>query len=128
MGVMAIFQQLDRTVWATILFMQLESVGEVIATRTLFPEKDASRKVFVRMGKPQPLPHALGHDHYCPFQILGLGSEAVTYAAGVDAFQSLELCVKMIGAKLAFLNRKYDGQLSWECDDHGGLGFPLPEA
>lgn len=36
-------------------FMQLASVGEVIASRTLFLANDPNRKVFVRMGKPQPL-------------------------------------------------------------------------
>jgi hypothetical protein len=108
--------------------MQLESVGEVIAIRTLFLANDPSRKVLVKMGKPQPLPDALGDDHYCPFQITGLGSERVTYAAGVDAFQSLELGLNMISSKLAFLNREHNGQLRWECDEHGGLGFPIPEA
>jgi hypothetical protein len=108
--------------------MQLESVGEVIAIRTLFLANDPSRKVLVKMGKPQPLPDALGDDHYCPFQITGLGSERVTYAAGVDAFQSLELGLKMISSKLAFLNREQNGQLRWECDEHGGLGFPYLEA
>ncbi len=108
--------------------MELESIGEVIATRTLSLANDTSRKVLVRMGKPQPLPEALGDDHYCPFQIIGLGSERVKYAAGVDVFQSLELCLKMIGAYLAFLNRNHDGQLRWECDEQGGLGFPFPEA
>jgi hypothetical protein len=109
-------------------FMQLAGVGEIIASRTLFLANDPNRKIFVRMGKPQPLPDALGDDHYCPFQITGLGNERVTYAAGVDAFQSLELCLKMIDAKLAFLNREHGGQLRWECDEQGGLGFPLSEA
>ena len=107
--------------------MQLASVGEVIATRTFFLVSDPNSKVIVTMGKPQPLPDALGDDHYCPFQITGLGSERVTYAAGVDAFQSLELCMKMIGAKLAFLNEMHGGQLRWECDEQGGFGFPVPE-
>jgi hypothetical protein len=52
----------------------------------------------------------------------------VKYAAGADAFQSLELGLKMIGIELAFLNRKHNGQLRWECDEHGELGFPFPEA
>jgi len=37
-----------------------------------------------------------------------------------NAFQSLEL-LKMIGSKLAFLNREHNGQLRWEADEHGGL-------
>jgi hypothetical protein len=44
------------------------------------------------------------------------------------SFQALELALKMIGADLAFLNRKLDGQLRWESDANGDLGFPIPEA
>jgi hypothetical protein len=108
--------------------MKLVSIGEVIAIRALFLANDPSRKVVVKMGKPQPLPDALGDDHYCPYQISGAGTERIFYGAGVDAFQALELGLKMIGVDLAVLNRKLDGQLRWDCDEQGALGFPLPEA
>ncbi len=108
--------------------MQLDSVGDVIAIRELFLASDTSHKIVVKMGKPQPLPDALGDDHYCPIQIVGLGSEKVKYAAGVDPFQSLELGLRMIGIELAVLNREHNGQLRWECDEQGELGFPFPEA
>ena len=108
--------------------MKLESIGEVIAIRTLFLVNDPSRKMVVKMGKPRPLPDALGDDHYCPYQISGAGTERIFYGAGVDAFQALELGLKMIGVDLAVLNGKLDGQLRWECDEQGGLGFPFPEA
>jgi len=106
--------------------MQLDSVGDIIATRELFLANDTSHKIVAKMGKPQPLPDALGDDHYCPIQIVGLGSEQVKYAAGVDAFQSLELGLRMLGIELAVLNREHNGQLRWECDEHGDLGFPFP--
>jgi|SRR5271166_6181663 len=108
--------------------MKLENIGEVIAVRTLHLANDPSQKVLVKMGKPQPLPNALGDDHYCPYQISGAGCERIFYGAGVDEFQALELGLKMIGVDLAVLNRKLDGQLRWECDEQGALGFPLPEA
>jgi hypothetical protein len=108
--------------------MQLDNVGDVIATRGLFLADDPNHKIVVKMGKPQPFPEALGDDHYCPIHITGLGHEKVKYAAGVDAFQSLELGLKMIGIELAALNRKHNGQLRWEGDQHGDLGFPFPEA
>jgi hypothetical protein len=77
--------------WTTISCMKLESIGEVIAARTLFLANDPSQKVVVQMGKPQPLPDALGDAHYCPYQISGAGMEKIFYGAGVDAFQALEL-------------------------------------
>ncbi len=104
--------------------MQLDSVGDVIAVRKFSLANDPSREIVLKMGKPQPLPDALGDDHYCPFQIIGVGKEKVKYAAGVDAFQSIELVVRIIGAELASLNRELDGQLRWEGDEQGDLGFP----
>ncbi len=108
--------------------MKLDSVGVVIAARKLFLANDVGRKILVKMGRPEPLPDALGDDRYCRFQITGIGAERVRYAAGVDAFQSIELALKMIGAELAKLNKEHDGQLRWECDEHGDLGFPLTES
>jgi hypothetical protein len=108
--------------------MKLDSVGDVIATRKLFLTSNPSNKIVVMMGKPQPLPDALGDDHFCPIQIVGIGPETVKYAVGVDAFQSLELGFKKIGIELAYLNSKYSGQLRWEGDEHGDLGFAFPEA
>jgi hypothetical protein len=57
--------------------MKLKSIGEVIAIRTLSLANDPSRRVVVKMGKPQPLPDALGDDHYCPYQISGAGTERI---------------------------------------------------
>lgn len=111
--------------WATILGMKLESIGEVIAVRTLYLANDPNRKLVVKMGKPQPLPDSLGDAHFCPYQITENGTDKIFYGAGADAFQALELGLKMIGVDLAILNRKLDGQLRWECDEKGGLGFPV---
>lgn len=107
--------------------MRLDSVGDVIATRHLFIANEPNRQIVVRMGRPQPWANPHGEDYFCPFQIVGLGNEAVKYAAGVDAFQAVELGLRMIGIELAVLNRDVDGQLRWECDGHGDLGFPVPE-
>jgi hypothetical protein len=107
--------------------MRLDSVGNVIAVRKLSLANEASRSIVVKMGEPQPLPDATGDDRYCPFQITGVGSERVKYAAGVDAFQSIELALRMIGAELAKINREHDGHLQWEGNEHGDLGFPVDE-
>lgn len=105
--------------------MKLENIGEVIAVRTFYLARDPSQKVVVKMGQPQLLPDALGDAHFCPYQISGAGADKIFYGAGVDAFQAVELGLKMIGAELAAFNRRLDGQLRWECDEHGGLGFPV---
>lgn len=105
--------------------MKLENIGEQIAERELFLHNDPSAKVLVRMGKPQPFPDSSGY--YCPFQISGFGTERIFYGAGVDAFQAIELCFRIIGMKLAFISRDQGQQIRWECDEQGGWGFPFPE-
>jgi len=107
--------------------MRLDTVGEGIAVRRFSFANEPAQNIVVKMGKPQPLPEALGDDHFCPIQIIGAGSENVKYAAGVDAFQSIELAFKLIGTLLSVLNREHNGQFRWECDEDGNLGFPLPK-
>jgi hypothetical protein len=76
-------------------------------------------------GQTAATADARGDDHFCPYRISGAGADRILYGAGVDAFQAIELGLRMIGVDLAALNRKLDDQLRWECDEHGGLGFPI---
>jgi hypothetical protein len=48
----------------------------------------------------------------------------VKYLGGVDAFQALELALGLIAIELSALNKEHNGQLRWECGEHGDLGFP----
>lgn len=64
-------------------------------------------------------------DYYCPYQIAGVGSGKVKYAAGIDAFQAIQLAMQRIGTDLSVLNRECGGKLRWEGDEDGGLGFSI---
>ena len=68
--------------------MKLDSVGQVLCSRELALAD--GRTVSVVMGKPQRFPDG-NDDYFCPFQITGIGSEQVSYGAGVDAFQARNL-------------------------------------
>lgn len=103
--------------------MQLKDVGIQIATRAL---EAGGKKVTVVIGKPERFPDA--EDYYCPYQIVGIGSERVRYAGGVDAVQALQLALKMIGADLYTSPEAETKQLSWTGGDLGDLGFPVPDA
>ncbi len=108
--------------------MRLETVGDVIAVRKLRLLDDSGREIQVKLGKPQPSSDLPGvEEYFCPFQITGAGDEQVRYAAGVDAFQAIQLTLKLIGSELLRLNKKLDGNLHWECDESGGFGFPTFE-
>jgi hypothetical protein len=108
--------------------MQPDNIGDIIATRVLSKKDAPELKIVVKMGKPRPLANATGTDFYCPIQITGIGKEKVMPVAGVDAFQAIELGFKIIGARLAALNKEHGGQLRWEGSTNGGLGFPIPNA
>ena len=104
--------------------MRIDSLGEVIATRslTLLENQAPPTEVLVSLGKPQPTP---GHsDYYCPYQIKGAGSEKVKHSCGVDPFQALQLALSTLAVELEVLNKELGGRLRWECDDKGDLGFP----
>jgi hypothetical protein len=106
--------------------LKLDSVGPVIATRllSLVRDKKTTQEITVRLGQPKHMPDT--SDYYCPYQILGIGSEKIKYAAGIDAFQAIQLAMGRIGADLWALNQECSGQLRWEGDEHGDVGFPTP--
>ena len=99
-------------------------LGEVIAVRKFSHVGAPDREVVVRLGKPQRTPGE--PDFYCPYQILGLGSEDVHGICGVDAFQALQLTIEFIGLELERLSRLAGVRLCWEGDDSVSLGFPKP--
>src|SRR5687767_13547452 len=101
--------------------MELSDVGEVIAERRLTLEGDPASEVCVRIGKPVNFPDST--DYLAAYQITGIGSEKVKYAAGIDALQSLQLVLRMIGYDLKILNNSVNHGLRWEGDEHGFLGF-----
>ena len=109
----------------TMTVMNLDNLGDVIATRDLFVSDDPSRKVVVMMGKPQLWEG--GPDCLCPILIIGIGDEKIRSAAGVDAFQSIELAFKMIAIQLRTIRRAYGVTFCrWKGDDDPNVGFPNP--
>ena len=55
--------------------MQLASIGQLIAFRTLQLTGKNPTNVMISIGQPQKFPD--GEDYYCPFQITGIG-ETIT--------------------------------------------------
>jgi hypothetical protein len=105
--------------------MKLDSIGELIASRTLTIEADGnaiSEEVTVLLGKPQQWPDH--DDYFCPYQIKGAGDEKLRYMGGVDSFQALHLALSTLRVELEVLNKHLAGRLRWKCDDSGALGFP----
>jgi hypothetical protein len=106
--------------------MKLDDVGETIAMRKLSLLRDDGppSEVLALLGKPKQSP---GYpDYYCPYQIKGAGSETVRYMCGIDAFQALQLAIRSLGSELEVLNQRLGGNLRWEGDEMGWLGFPDP--
>jgi hypothetical protein len=107
--------------------MELSSVGDVIAERTLtlVQGQGPPSEIIVLLGKPQKLPdHS---DYYCPYQIKGSGPETVRHTCGVDRLQALQLALSTLAVDLELLNNKLGGGLRWNCgsDNSGDFGFPV---
>lgn len=104
--------------------MELENVGQIIATRII---KAENTTYVVNIGLPQQFPDST--DFYCPVRLdSGEHQGTVAYSAGIDAVQALQLTLKHVGGMLLRLNLKCGGKLRWDGDEHGDLGFPLPDA
>lgn len=104
--------------------MEFESVGEIIASRKLYviDEQGHKRPVSVFVGKPEP--GVDGSGYVCPFQIIGVGSQATYAAHGVDSIQAIQAAFVLLGANLHHLNEELAGRVFWEGGATGELGFP----
>ena len=102
--------------------MDFESIGEIIATRTLYLIDDDNNKrpVSVFVGKPQASPTSFGY--CCPYQIIGIGSQKTQTAVGRDSIHALQAALVLIAANLNNLNQEVGGKLTWEGERE--LGFP----
>src|SRR4026208_821544 len=87
-------------------------LGPVIAERQLRVAGRPESDVRVRLGTPRPFPDAPYGDYYCPYQIVGVGSEKVRWAGGVDAIQALELALHILPTELDALREQHPG-LGW---------------
>jgi hypothetical protein len=107
--------------------MYLHEIGEIIAERKYIIRRGSGEEsdAIVNIGKPQSFPDS--PDYYTPFQIKGFGSEKVMYCGGVDAVQSLQLAMRVIGAELQSRRNSLSDDMIWEGDENGDLGFPLSE-
>jgi hypothetical protein len=97
-------------------------LGSIVAERRLRIAGRPDCDVRVRLGTPQPFPDAAYGDYYCPYQIVGVGSEKVRYAGGVDAVQALELALHNLPTELDALRQDNPG-LGWANAPDGDYGF-----
>ena len=104
--------------------MDFESLGEIIATRTLHlvDEHGHQRPVSVFIGKPEPDEDS---GYKCCYQVIGIGSQETKLARGIDSIQALQSAMILAGASLHGLNLQVGGKLSWNGHSPGDLGFPL---
>jgi uncharacterized protein DUF6968 len=100
-------------------------LGQVIAERTLTfsaPDRPA-RTVIVKLGAPKQGPDR-PDDWFCPWQIIGIGSEQVMYTAGVDGFHTLQLVMDMIGVTLYYEAERAGMRMYWLDEADPDIGFP----
>lgn len=103
--------------------MHIDTLGKVIAERSFLINSPnmPDKEIRLKIGMPRRFPDS--SDYFVPFVILGLGSERIRYAAGVDAVQALQLVMPMIRTILEVANEKLDGNMFWAGDSDGTFGF-----
>lgn len=103
--------------------MEIDSLGEIIATRLLhlIDEHGDKRPVSVFIGKPEPEVDSSGYK--CPYQVIGIGSQKTHLAHGHDSIQALQAAMVLAGASLRHLNSEVGGRLVWNGSPTGELGF-----
>src|SRR5690606_13449287 len=89
--------------------------GPIVAER-LFELNGEAKAVRVRIRKPRRDPRT--GNHWCTFEVSGLGGARVFKVWGVDSLQALQLAIRAAGELL----READDKLTW-CGD-SALGFP----
>jgi hypothetical protein len=116
-----VFRESPRKAWEKQ--MEFDSLGEIVATRTLhlIDEKGHTRPVSVFIGKPEADEDA---GYRCCYQVIGIGSQETKLAWGSDSIQALHSAMVLAGDFLQHLNRELGGRISWNGDTTGDLGFP----
>ena len=105
--------------------MQLETVGEIIASRhfTLVRDGQPPVEVVILMGKTRGIPTLARLLLLLSNQ--RVRSRKVIVIGGVDAFQAMQLALKTIGVELDVINKGSGGRLEWVAGQEGDLGFPV---
>lgn len=102
-------------------------LGTIVAERRMRVTGHTELDVRVRIGMPRLFPDDPLQNYYCPYQIVGIGSEEVEYVSGGDAFKALELALCALPIELDSLRRCYPGLGYQDCAD-GDYGFSLVSA
>ena len=103
--------------------MNLSRIESPLGIRTLV--LDDHSEVTVIFGVPQPLSEN-ETEFFCPYQILGLGTDSIRYAIGMDALQAIEYTMQHVGINLYTSEEARSGRLSWQYGrKKGDLGFPV---
>lgn len=101
----------------------LIEIGDVIAERSFEVIRPDGTKHTATASLGKPKQKSDSESFYAPYMIEGLGSGKPFFAGGLDAFQALQLAMKMIGAELNAFKKKYNVEIVWEGDNSGGPGF-----
>src|SRR5260370_56237 len=103
--------------------MVIDDIGQVIAERILKRSVNGKdpKEVIIRLGRPQPFLEDSGF--YSPFGGVGLGEPKIRYAAGADAFQSLQLVLRMISVLLHYYRHEPSVEMFF-LEPGDDLGFP----
>lgn len=85
------------------------------------------QKVYLRFGKPRPVPEGPGY--YCVYSYEGLGdADRTRYMRGADSLQALQLAVQSALLELVSSSAYSNGILTWKGSYDLASGFSVSDA
>ena len=96
------------------------AIREFFLAGNIPPRSEVTVRIFA------PRPGVAGANWECPYEITTVDGCIKRHAIGIDAVQSLQLVMPMVGAELSVWNRRLGGKLRWM--DSEDLGFPDVQA
>jgi hypothetical protein len=94
--------------------------SSIIAERTLECSQDPRQNVIVKLARPKLNGKTKAYE--CTYQITGAALNLTRRAAGLDAFQAIQVALRMIGIEIEHIEKKSGLHLTFS--DLTSSGFP----
>ncbi|HMM78994.1 MAG TPA: hypothetical protein PKC65_03115 [Pyrinomonadaceae bacterium] len=98
-------------------------LGETIAERTFRVHDENGNETFAKVIFGMPRQMQDSDDVFVPYLIEALDRKKLWYMVGIDAFQAIQLALRVISSEIFAIENRYNVKFSWDGDDEGGLGF-----
>lgn len=100
---------------------EIKDIGTIIASREMefIHENGEKEKAFLKVG--MPFEYGEGYDWCCPYEISTESSKKLFGMFGIDALQSLELTMKILGVEVECWEKSKKGKFRFLEEEGAGI-------